>query len=189
LFGELERAGGSTADREQVRTEIKRAMLATAQQVDPEAGKGEAWFEGLFGWHSRREGRGFLLRARPDGHTEFEPNYAAVGSSRQLGEFGFFGFSRAEFLDYRTLPLETSKMLTMMVAEDAVKASAQGVSLPIQLAVASTDATSALGAEELEAVTDTVTAYRMHQLDFLKRTESPGASAGVPGLIPGDRGN
>jgi hypothetical protein len=86
------------------------------------------------------------------------------------------------------MSLEQTKMLTFMVAEDAVKASAKGVDLPIQAAVVSPEETAVLHDDELKAVNDTVTAFRMHQLDFLKRPEAPSASQSGPGLVPGERG-
>jgi hypothetical protein len=58
------------------------------------------------------------------------------------------------------------KMLTYMVAEDAVRASAQGVDLPIQMAV-------------------TVSGFQMKQLDFLKTKSDGGGGGSASGLILG----
>lgn len=179
---------GSSPDHETGKAGIKRAMLATSAQHPGGGDDGRARFEGLFAWYSAADQRTFLLRAGHDGRVEFMPKYGAIGSSRQLGEFGFFGFSRSEFLDYETLPMEIAKMLTYMVAEDAVRASAQGVDLPVQVAVASRGETAVLHDDELKAVSDTATAFRMHQLDFLKRPEGRSTSQGAPGLVPGQRG-
>lgn len=189
LFTELEKVGlGSHPDRDSAKAGIQQAIRATAaQEVGPRTA-GDGWFEGLFAWYSAKDRRTFLLRARHDGRVEFMPLYGAVGSSAQIGEVGFFGFSRSQFLDYETMSLEQTKMLTFMVAEDAVKASAKGVDLPIQAAVARAEETTVLHDDELKAVNDTVTAFRMHQLDFLKRPEAPSTSRSGPGLVPGKRG-
>ncbi len=189
LYTELEKVGlKPNPDRESAKAGIQRAMIATADQEVGPRPPGDGWFEGLFAWYSATERRTFLLRARHDGRVEFMPRYGAVGSSAQIGEVGFFGFSRSQFLDYETMSLEQTKMLTFMVAEDAVKASAKGVDLPIQAAVVSPEETAVLHDDELKAVNDTVTAFRMHQLDFLKRPEAPSASQSGPGLVPGERG-
>lgn len=143
LYTELERVGlEPDLDRESTKTGIKKAMLAIQRQRSE--GQRTEWFEGLFAWYSRAEARTFLLLARQDGRVEFMPRYGTIGSSRQLGEIGFFGFSRSEYLDYETLPLEITKM------------------------------------------NDTVTAFRMHQLDFLKRPEGRTSHRGAPGRIPGE---
>jgi ATP-dependent protease HslVU (ClpYQ) peptidase subunit len=189
LYTELERfRPDRDLDRETGKAWVKKATMATVEERTNSGPGNDEWFEGLFAWYSSGDRRTFLLHARHDGWIQFMPRYGAIGSSRQLGEVGFFGFSRSEFLDYGTLPLEITKMLTFMVAEDAVKASAKGVDLPIQVAVSTADATSVLHDEDLTAVKDTATAFRMHQMDFLKRPEGPSASRSAPGLIPGKRG-
>lgn len=140
-------------------------------------------FEGLFAWYDARDRRHYLLQAHHNGHVEFMTQYGAIGSSRQIAEFGFFGFSRSEFLDYKTLPLETAKMLAYMVAEDAVRASAQGVDGPIQLAVVKSGQATVLRDDELGPVRDTAAAFQMHQRDFLVRKGDTGP-AGARGLLP-----
>ena len=78
-------------------------------------------------------------------------------------------------------------MLTYMVAEDAIEASAKGVDGPIQMAAVSAGTTAVLKDGELQPVKETAAAFQLHQLDFVKRATAdkrPGT-----GLVPGGRGS
>jgi hypothetical protein len=110
-------------------------------------------FEGLFGWYSADDERHYLLWARQDGHVEFERPFGAIGSASTLSRFGFV---RAEFLEYDALPLEVTQLVTHMVAEDAVRASAKGVDLPIQLAFACRGEAQVLQPDEVKGISDAV---------------------------------
>lgn len=121
-------------------------------------------FEGLFGWYASHEKRHYLLWARQDGHVEFERPFGAIGSGSPLGRFGFV---RSEFLEYDGLPLEVTELITHMVAEDAVRASAKGVDLPIQLAFVCRGEARILRPEEVEGISNAVDAFRESQRDFL----------------------
>jgi 20S proteasome alpha/beta subunit len=170
-------------EREAAKREIREAMRAAAADLSSDKGKAAISFEALFAWYDAQDHRHYLLHARHDGHAEFKPQYGAIGSSRQLAEFGFFGFSRSEFLDYRTLPLETAKMLAYTVAEDAVRSSAHGVDLPIQLAANSSGQASVLREDELQLVRHTVAVFQMHQVEFLVRKNHEQAEK-VAGIVP-----
>lgn len=188
LYTELERLElQSNPSREAAKAGIRQAMLATAAELGSSDGQAKR-FEALFAWYGSEDRRCFLLQARNDGHAEFMPQYGAAGSSRQLAEFGFFGFSRSEFLDYKTLPLETAEMLAYMVAEDAVRASAQGVDGPIQLAIVREGQAAVLHDDELKPIRDTAAAFQMHQLDFLVREGKTGAAGAASGLVPDEGG-
>jgi hypothetical protein len=188
LYTELEKLDlRHNPHREEAKAGIRHAMRATAADLTPPEDKRPRRFEALFAWYGAGDRRHYLLRAQHDGQAEFMTQYGAVGSSKQLAEFGFFGFSRSEFLGFQTLPLETAKMLAYMVAEDAVHASAQGVDGPIQLAVVESGEVSVLGDKELQPVRDTAAAFQMHQLDFLvRRRAEPSSDRAAKGLIPGD---
>jgi hypothetical protein len=168
--------------REDAKAAIRNAMRAATRELIPGRRNREEWFEGLFGWYDGTDKRHYLMLARHDGHVEFMTPYGAVGSSRQ---FGLFGYSRSAFLDYDTLPLEIMKMLTYMVAEDAVRASAQGVDLPIQMAVVESGSATILHRDELQPIRDTVSGFQMKQLDFLKTKSDGGGGGSASGLIPG----
>jgi 20S proteasome alpha/beta subunit len=183
LYAEFEKLDLSrNPRREDAKAAIGAAMRTTAAGlVAPRRSAEQEWFEGLFAWFDAHDRRHYLLLARHDGHTEFMAPYGAVGSSRRLG---LFGFSRSAFMNYETLQLETTKMLTYMVAEDAIKASAKGVDGPIQMAVLNTGTTAVLRDDELQPVKETVAAFQLHQRDFVKRVAA-GRRTGT-GLIPGN---
>lgn len=189
LYTELDKLGlDPNPCREDAKAGIRQAVLATARELDESGSKSEeSAFEGLFAWYDRGDHRNYLLRVRSNGDAEFMTQYGAVGSSKQIAEFGFFGFNRSEYLDYKTLPLETAKMLAHMVADDAVRASAQGVDGPIQLAVVTASESTVLRERELQPVRDTAAAFQMHQLDFLVREEGAKKTGPGTGLIPGKR--
>lgn len=173
---------GKDPRREETKRIVSETMRQASQELaEPARGSGE-WFQGLFGWYDRAEDRHYLLRARHDGVVEFMRPYDAIGSSADLGSFGF---ARAAFLDYKTLPVETTKMLAYTVAEDAIRASARAVSLPIQMAVASDGQAAVLGEPDLEPIRDTAAAFQMRQRDFLIRSGAGELEPGDSGLIPG----
>lgn len=173
-------------DREAARNGIKQAMIEASEDLRVPDSDDAAidQFEGLFAWHSASEKRSYLLRARSDGVLEFERQYGAVGSSRRLAEFGFFALNRSEYLDYASLPLETAMMLAHMAADDAIRASAQGVDGPTQLAVVTASEAAILEEDELRPIRDTASAFRMHQADFLVRTKGREEQPRTGGLIP-----
>jgi 20S proteasome alpha/beta subunit len=167
--------------REVTKAAIREAMLTAAANLGTGAGPSPP-FEGLFAWYDGVGDRHYLLWARQDGHVEFERPFGAIGSGSVLGRFGF---TRTEFLDFRALPLELTKMVTHMVAEDAVKASPKGVDLPIQIATASHRDIRILRSSEVSAIEDTVAFFRESQRELLITSEAPPADGGVAGLRPG----
>lgn len=167
------------------RQAVRDAMAAAVEDIKDAEGKlpeGRR-LEGLFAWHADDNGRNYLLKAYSDGVVEFMHEYGSVGSSSELARFAFFGFNSSGFLEYETLPLEAAKMLAYKVTDDAVLASAGPVDGPIQLAVATDAESLVLDEKDLQPVRDTASAFRMHQADFLIRTEEP-ADEGVTGLLP-----
>lgn len=175
-------------DRDSGRKGVREVMLAAAKDMEGSDGRmAGGMFKGLFAWYSKDEGKYQLLRARSDGIVELqEQGYSAVGSrsSEELARFAFFGFSSSEFLGYETLPSEVAKMLVHTVTDDAVKAVAQGVDGPIQLAVVTARGARVLDAADLKPVQDTAAAFKMHQADFLKRAERRPDEIGASGLVP-----
>jgi 20S proteasome alpha/beta subunit len=189
LYTKLESLGlDQNPGREAAKAGIKQAMLATADDMRT-PGTGElagGSFAGLFVWYAEREERAYLLRVHSNGDAEFERQYGAVGSSKQLAEFGFLGFNRSEYLDYNSLPLEAAKMLVHSVANDAVRASAQGVAAPIQLGVVTASEAAILEEKDLQPVRDTASAFRMYQADYLVRADDGDGGVGDSGLVPGE---
>lgn len=173
-------------DRDSGRRGVRKAMLAAAEDMRGKDGElAGGMFEGLFAWHSKDEDRYHLLTARSDGTVELkEQGYGAVGSSRDLAQFAFFGLSSSGFLEYETLPSEVAKMLVHTVTDDAINVSAQGVDGPVQLAVVTATGARVLDDVDLNPVQDTATAFKMHQADFLKRTEGQPGEVGPSGLVP-----
>jgi hypothetical protein len=171
---------GKDAGRQAVRDAIAAAV---EDMKDANGNLPGGRFGGLFAWHADDEGRNYLLKAHSDGTVEFMQEYGSVGSSSELPRFAFFGFNSSGFLEYETLPLEAAKMLAYKVTDDAVLASAGPVDGPIQLAVATGAESLVLEENDLQPVRDTASAFRMHQADFLKRTEEP-AEEGISGLLP-----
>ncbi|HEX3172901.1 MAG TPA: hypothetical protein VHQ43_01615 [Solirubrobacterales bacterium] len=176
--------------RDTGRQGVKQVMLAAAADMKgPDGHAAGGLFKGLFAWYSAEDQRYYLLQARSDGTVELqEQGYSAVGSpsSSELARFAFFGFSSSGFLEYATLPVEAAKMLIHTITNDAVNVSAQGVDGPIQLAVATATGAGVLEEADLKPVQDTAGAFKMHQADFLKRTDESGEEGGASGLIPGD---
>lgn len=174
--------------REAGRDGVRLTMAAAVEDLkDPNGNPTIGRFGGLFAWHADDDDRNYLLKAYNDGSVEFMQEYGSVGSSSELARFAFFGFNSSGFLDYETLPLEAAKMLAYKVTDDAVLASAGPVDGPIQLAVATASESLVLEEKDLQPVRDTAATFRMHQADFLKRTEEP-PEQGVSGLLP-DEGN
>jgi hypothetical protein len=138
-------------------------MRSTIAKLPDEAGAMQA-FEGLFAWYDAKDDRHYLLRGTRNGHVEFDQTYGAIGSAENLGRFGF---TRTEFMRFRTLPLETTRLVTYMVAEEAVKASSKGVDLPIQLALVSRGEARVLSADEVEGTSNAVGFYRERQRELL----------------------
>jgi 20S proteasome alpha/beta subunit len=175
-------------DRDSGRQAVREAMLGAAKDLERSDGQlAGGPFRGLFAWYSREEKKHHLLQARSDGTVELQDEgYSAVGSpsSKHLAQFAFFGFSSSGFLEYETLPLEAAKMLVHTVTDDAIKVSAQGVDGPVQLAVVTAVNAYVLESSDLQPVQDTATAFKMHQADFLKRTDKPVEGGGAPGLVP-----
>lgn len=187
LFTEFEKVAlEPNPRREDAKAAIGEAMRASAAGLVKQAREQQEWFEGLFAWFDAADRRHYLLLARGDGHTEFMTPFGAIGSSRQLGHFGF---SRSAFMGYKTVQLETAKMLTYSVAEDAVKASAKGVDGPIQMAVVSGGSAAVLTDDEIQPVGDTAAAFQLHQMDFVKRVDGTEREGQRDGIIPGDRGD
>jgi hypothetical protein len=108
--------------------------------------------------------------------------FGAIGSGAVLGRFGF---ARSEFLEFDTLSLELTKMVTHMVAEEAVKASPKGVDLPIQIATACKGDTRLLRPTEVSAIEDTVAFFRESQRELLITSDVPPDEGGFGGLRPG----
>lgn len=167
--------------REVTKSAIREAMLSTVGNLRPAAGP-PPQFEGLFAWYDAADDRHYLLWARQDGHVEFERPFGAIGSGAVLGRFGL---ATGEHLEYRTLPLELTKMVTHMVAEDVIKASPKGVDLPIQLATTSRGESRILTPSEVQATADTATFFRESQRELLLVSEPPTEEGTVDGLRPG----
>jgi hypothetical protein len=153
--------------REEAKRAIREAMTSAAERLPVEGG-GKARLEALFAWYDSQGKRHYLLWATQAVHTEFEPSFGAIGGVSTLGRYGF---SRSAFLRFDTLPLETTKMVTYMVAEEVVKASSQSVDLPIQIATVSRGDTHILRPDEVDAIHDTANFFRERQRDLLVTTE------------------
>jgi hypothetical protein len=166
-------------NRERAKAAIQAAMRVTIDRLPDEGGVKPA-FEALFAWYDGGEARHYLLRGTRNGHTEFDQTYGAIGSAENLGRFGF---TRTEFMRFPTLPVETTRLITYMVAEEAVKASSKGVDLPIQLALVSRGEARVLRADEVEGTSNAVGFYRERQRELLTGgSQLPGD--GQPGIRP-----
>jgi 20S proteasome alpha/beta subunit len=95
----------SDPSREEAKTTIQAAMRSTIDRLPDEGGVKQA-FEALFAWYDAGDDRHYLLRGTRNGHVEFDQTYGAIGSAENLGRFGF---TRTEFMRFRTLPLETTR--------------------------------------------------------------------------------
>jgi hypothetical protein len=165
--------------REEAKGAIREAMLTAAAGL-PLVGDAKARFEALFAWYDSAGDRHYLLSATQAVHTEFERSFGAIGGVSSLGRFGF---SRSAFLRFDTLPLETTKMVTYMVAEEVVRASSKGVDLPIQMATVTRGDAQILRPEEVEATDDTANYFRERQRDLLVTTD-PSADTLRKGIRP-----
>lgn len=168
--------------REEAKGAIRKAMLSVVSGL-PLVGDAPARFEALFAWYDSAEDRHYLLWATQAVHTEFERSFGAIGG---VGSLGRFGFSRSAFLRFDTLPLETTKMVAYMVAEEVVRASSKGVDLPIQIATVSKGDARILRSDEVEAIDDTANYFRERQRDLLVTTE-PSADTLQRGIRPRPR--
>jgi ATP-dependent protease HslVU (ClpYQ) peptidase subunit len=167
--------------REEAKTVLGDAWKATVEEL---RGREDAQpFEALFAWHDSEDRRHYLLRGLRRGHVEFDPVYGAIGSAENLGRFGFI---RNEFLPLPKLPLERTRLIVYMVAEEAVKASSKGVGLPIQLAFVSRGEAGVLRREEVEGTSNAVGLLRERQRELLM--PDGGSIEGTPkGIRPRGR--
>lgn len=168
--------------REEAKHAIREAMIAAAGGLPGEGGS-IARFEALFAWYDAAGDRHYLLWATQAGHTEFERSFGAIGNVATIGRFAI---SRSSFLRFDTLPLETTKMVAYMAAEESVRASSKGVDLPIQVATVSNGEAHILRPDELDAIDDTANFFRERQRDLLV-TEEPSAVASRRGIRPRPR--
>lgn len=152
----------SNPPREEAKATLGEAWRSTVEKLREQDDVQP--FEALFAWYDVESQRHYLLRGLRRGHVEFDPTYGAIGSAEGLGRFGFI---RNEFLQLHTLPLETTRLVTYMVAEEAVKASSKGVDLPIQLAFASRGKAGVLRSDEVEGTSNAVGLYRERQRELL----------------------
>lgn len=164
--------------REEAKRVIREAMRLAAKSI-PSAGEASR-FEALFAWYDEADSRHYLLWATQAGHTEFQRSSGAIGGVSSLGRFGF---TRSAFLRFGTLPLETTKMVAYMVAEEVVRASSQTVDLPIQVATVSNGDTQILRPDEVDAIDDTANLFRERQRDLLVTAE-PSADTTRRGIRP-----
>jgi hypothetical protein len=137
---------------------------------------------GVFAWHSRTEGRSFILRVLENGFAEPAVKYTAVGSpdAKALAQFAL---SQSEHLGYGDLRLDAARMIAFNVVDDVIRASATNVSHPVQLAEVTATRHEVLAPSEAQGVADTLAAYREHQRDFLAR-EDPAAAEPDTGIRP-----
>jgi ATP-dependent protease HslVU (ClpYQ) peptidase subunit len=182
LYAALEIADlRSNPPREEAKATLGEAWRSTVERLRDQ---GDAQpFEALFAWYDAESQRHFLLRGLRRGHVEFDPTCGAIGSAESLGRFGFI---RNEFLQLHTLPLETTRLVTYMVAEEAVRASSKGFDLPIQLAFASRGEVGVLRPDEVEGTSNAVGLYRERQREILIDDGRP-TSVGPKGIRPRGR--
>lgn len=165
--------------REKAKAAIGEAMVSTIEKLPGNDGP-KPPFEALFAWYDAADGRHYLLRGHRNGQVEFDRTYGAIGSAEGLGRFGF---TRNEFLRFSTLPLGTTRLVTYMVAEEAVKASSKAVDLPIQLALASRGEARVLRPDEIEGTSNAVDLYRERQRELLIGDSRP-SGEGRRGIKP-----
>jgi ATP-dependent protease HslVU (ClpYQ) peptidase subunit len=177
LYTALEAADlSSNPGREEAKATIQETMRATIARLPEEDGIKPS-FEALFAWYDASEKRHYLLRGLRNAHVEFDRTYGAIGSAETLGRFGF---TRTEFFQFQNLPLETTRLITYMVTEEAVKASSKAVDLPIQLALVSGGEARVLRADEVEGTSNAVGFYRERQRELL--------TGNIPSPRDGQRG-
>jgi hypothetical protein len=149
---------------------VQAVRTATEQMESPSDVATSA--DGLFAWHSRADRRTYLLRIIGNGHFEFRPKYATVGSPGPAN-LARFALTQSEHLEYGTLPLEAAKMVAFGAADDVIRASAAGVAGPVQIAVVSAATRDVLSPLAVRAVEDTLGAFRDYQRSYLVRGEDP----------------
>jgi hypothetical protein len=167
--------------REETKRVIREAMGQAANGL-PAVGDASR-FEALFAWYDSVGDRHYLLWATQAAHTEFQRSSGAIGGVTTLARFGF---TRSAFLRFDTLPLETTKMVAYMVAEEVVRGSSHGVDLPIQVATVSNGDSHILRSDEVDAIDDTANLFRERQRDLLVTTE-PSTDAPRKGIRPRPR--
>jgi 20S proteasome alpha/beta subunit len=149
---------------------VQAARTATEQMQD--RSETATWTDGLFAWHSRSDDRTYLLRVVGHGRFEFHRKYTAVGL-RTPTELARFALSRSEHLEYGTLPLEVASMIAFSAVDDVIRASAEGVDHPVQIATVSADGADVLSPVAVRLLEDTLGAFRDHQRSYLVRREGP----------------
>jgi hypothetical protein len=149
--------------REEAKGALQGALKVAIEKL-PFDGGIRPPFEALFAWYDAAEDRSYLLRGHRSGHVEFDRTYGAIGSAAVLGRFGF---TRTEFVQFPSLRLKTTELVAYMVAEEAVKASAKGVDLPIQIGLVSRGEARILRSDEVEEAGGMVSIYRERQRRLL----------------------
>jgi 20S proteasome alpha/beta subunit len=172
----------SDPGREEAKAVIGKALASAISKLPDEDGF-RSPFEALFAWYDADDKRHYLLRGPRNGQLEFDRTYGAIGSAEGLGRFGF---TRNEFLRFHTLPLETTRLITYMVAEEAVNASSKAVDLPIQLALVSHGEARVLRPDEVEGTSNAVGLYRERQRELLIADIQPSGDE-QRGLRPSSR--
>ena len=148
--------------REEAKARLGKAFRSTIERLREQDATQS--FEALFAWYDADDKRHYLLRGLRGGQVEFDRTYGAIGSAESLGRFGF---TRNEFLQLRALPLETTRLIAYMVAEEAVNASSKSVDLPIQLAFVSRGQAQVLRSAEVEGTSNAVGLFRERQRELL----------------------
>jgi 20S proteasome alpha/beta subunit len=164
LYSALEAADlPANPGREEAKAALQSAMGDTVEKLPLDGGI-KPPFEALFAWYDATESHHYLLRGHRSGHVEFDPTYGAIGSASILGRFGF---TRTEFVRLPTLRLKTTELVAYMVAEEAVRASAKAVDLPIQIGFVSRGETRILRDDEIEKADGVANLYRERQRRLL----------------------
>jgi 20S proteasome alpha/beta subunit len=151
----------------ETRAKIIRVFTETKAQIEDTS---EAFkTEGLFAWYHPTDGF-HLLRVPSNEHgAEFATRFQAIG----IRDAALFSLSSSSYLEYENLPVESLKMIAFKATDDVIRAAAQGVGQPIQLAAVTTAGAVVMTPEDVRGVEDTLAAFREHQRDFLVRVEPP----------------
>lgn len=158
------------------RSARERAMAAVADP-SPTATS----LDCLFAWHSQTDGATFLLRVYGDGIAEFHPEFTAVGNG---GEMARFALSRSDYLGLSGLALDPAQMIAFEAADDAIRATATGLGLPVQVAVVTATRCGVLPSAERKALEDTVSVWREKKRGMLVPAERPTPPLSDTGLRP-----